>query len=151
MGNSSKATLPVSVSISPNDQGGYKGTYSGTGSPSSGGGKAAPTVASDGNITVHEDTNITFTIENEGWTFPTASGATLIEIKVGNATTFTSFTAGSKQGNFTVSAPTNGGKDLELEDADEDATTAGVPHQFCLQVVNGNTTYGLDPNFWNRF
>ena len=145
MGN--KAKLPINVTISTNSDGERTVTYSGTGTKGDPN-KQDPSVTSSGTVEVHEDTNITFTLETGGWTFPTSG--TLIKIKLGDDTTFTDFVNGDNKGNFVVSWDSEKSNVLEVEDADHDGTAAGVTHQFCLQVLDGSTPVSLDPNFWNR-
>ena len=138
-----KAKMPINVTIN----GDGTATYSGTGTKGNSD-KQAPSVTADGTVQVHEDTNITFTLETANWTFP--SSGTLIKIKLGNDTTWTEFANGGNHGNFVVSWDSDKSNVLEVEDADNDATQTGVTHQFCLQVLNGTTPVSLDPNFWNR-
>lgn len=145
MGNSSKATLSVNVTVGASSgPTSYSATYSGSGSAAPGSGKTAPSVATDGNINIHEDTNVTFSLETSGFTFP-ASG-TLVTIGG------TAFAAGSSGSTFSIGTnqPTNNGNDLELEDDDADGTSSGVTHPYNLHVTHNGGDYTLDPNFYNR-
>lgn len=139
-----KASLAININVgNQNAAGSYQGSYSGTGS-ASGSGVTAPSVDSGGDITVYEDTNVTFSLQTAGFTFPTSG--TLITIGG------TNYSAGSSGSTFSIGSnqPTNNNKDLELEDEDIDGNSSGVSHQYNLYVVTGGNTYTLDPNFYNK-
>ncbi|RLQ22243.1 hypothetical protein DWB85_08110 [Seongchinamella sediminis] len=125
-------------------------TYTATRAESSGGGKSPPSVLANGDVTVFEDTNVTFELETAGFTFP-ANGAAVIRLK-DNAGTWHDVSPGDTFETFTIAAdqPGNNDTELELEDDASDGTSAGVTHPYNLFVVSGGTTFTLDPNFINR-
>jgi hypothetical protein len=157
MGNGNeKAKLTVLVSDITNTNGTYSATYTAQTSPppTQGNGSQMPTVSVIDNvatISLFTDTNITFKLDDDGWTFP--SSGTVVKVKLGDSDSWTDFTANQpdRTAGFNVGAVSSDSKELELEDEDLDGNAdPGKSHQFCLQAVNGGATHSLDPNFWNR-
>lgn len=148
--DNNKAVLNVKIDEITVVDGKATGSYSQTNASNSGSGKTPPSVDGQGNVTVYEDTNVTFELEVEGYTFP-ADGAAVIRLQddAGNwqdlvpGDSFLTFTIGSNQ-------PTNNNTELELEDDDSDGTSEGVTHPYNLYVTSAGTTYTLDPNFVNK-
>ena len=145
-----KAILNVKIESITTDGSDANGTYSATKAENSGSGKPVPSVTSDGDVTVYEDTNVTFELETAGFTFP-ANGAAVIRLKDA-AGTWHELVPGNTFETFTIAAnqPGNNNTELELEDDAADGTSEGVTHPYNLFVVSGGSTYTLDPNFINK-
>lgn len=145
-----KAILNVKIAQITISDGDATAKYSATKAKNSGGGKPIPSVTEGGDVTVYEDTNVTFEIESEGYTFP-AKGAAVIRLQ-DNAGNWHKVSPGDRFETFTIAAdqPSNNNTELELEDDASDGTSEGVTHPYNLFVVSGGTTFTLDPNFINR-
>ncbi len=148
--NGNKAVLNVKIDAITVNNGKATGSYSQTRATSSGSGKTPPSVDAQGNVTVYEDTNVTFELEVEGYTFP-SGGAAVIRIK-DDSGAWHELVPGDSYLTFTIDAsqPSNNNTELELEDDAADGTSEGVTHPYNLYVVKDGTTFTLDPNFVNR-
>jgi hypothetical protein len=140
----SKASVKIDIAISGCAESGFSGSYT-RAEKNKGNGKSDPEVSSDGDVTVYTNTDITFKITTDGYTFPEGDNAVInidaCDVKPGDT-----------QGHFSIGStqPKKQGTELELEDDDGDGTSAGKSHEFFLYIVTGGKTYHLDPRFWNR-